>query len=240
MPSEFCPQCGAELPDGANFCMRCGSTVAEVRPDSSVTPERSIFAVADAGVPQPSIPAGTQRRPRVRREKNFIVEENIEAIRWPTECAACQGPAEVSDDLRLERNIKALGKIHVEVPGIPYCRACAPKVRRHRGLDRVRYVVALVLGIPIGLLLIVATARQPGTRFIWLGLVMLIGIAIGYGLAYLLVKFPVKAIFRAHFVRPVEAWLIQEKKRDGSEGVSVVIHIPNKVYAEKFAQLNGA
>jgi len=239
MPSEFCPHCGAQLPEGADFCMRCGSRVMRIRPDSSATPGPGTFPAANAGGPQAPMSAGAQRRPRVRREKNFIVEENIDAIRWPKECAACQGPAEVSDDLRLERNIKVLGKIHVEVPGIPYCRACDPKIRRYKRLDRVRYVVALILGIPIGLLLIVAMARQPGTTFIWIGLVMLIGLVIGYGLAYLIVKFPVKALFRGHFVQPVEAWLVEEKKRDGREGASVVISIPNKAYAEKFAQLNG-
>jgi len=175
----------------------------------------------------------------MRREKNFIVEENIDAIRWPKECAACGGPAEITDDLKLERNIKTLGKIKVQIPGIPYCQACAPRIRRHRRLDRVRWVVTLVLGIPIGLLLIVATARQPGTRFIWIGLLFLIGIALGYGLAFLIVKFPVKALFRRSFVEPVDAWVIEEKKRDGREGASVVISIPNRAYADKFAQLNG-
>ncbi|OFW56449.1 MAG: hypothetical protein A2133_11535 [Actinobacteria bacterium RBG_16_64_13] len=182
---------------------------------------------------------GSERKPRVRREKNFIVEENVDAIRWPRQCAACQGPAEVIENLTLERTLKVVGKIRVEVAGIPYCQACVPKIRRNKRLDKVRYVVALVAGIPIGLLLILAVARRPGTTFIWIGLLMLIGIAIGYGLAYLLVKFPVKALLRGRFVPPVEAWLLEEKKRDGREGASVVISIPNKAYAAKFAQLNG-
>ena len=69
---------------------------------------------------------------------------------------------------------------------------------------------------------------------------LLIGIAIGYGLAWLIVKFPVKMLFRRRFAEPVDAWLIEEKKSDGKEGVSVVITIPNKDYAARFGQLNGA
>ena len=181
----------------------------------------------------------SDRRPRVRREKNFVVEENIDGLRWPGECAACGGPAEITDHLKLERNIKVLGKIHVEVPGIPYCQVCAPKIHSSRRLDKVRWVVTLVVGIPIGLLFILAAAQRPGTTFIWIGLLMLLGIAIGYGLATLIVKYPVKALLGGRLVQPVEAWLIEEKKRDGKEGASVVISIPNKVYAEKFAHLNG-
>ena len=182
-----------------------------------------------------------QERPRVRRaKKNFVVEENIGAIQWPQECAACGGPAEVTDSLNLERTFKGLGKIHVEVSSIPYCQTCLPKIRRGKLLDQVRHIVALALGIPIGLLLILTAARQPGTTFIWCSLLLLIGIAIGYGLAWLIVKFPVKMLFRRRFAEPVDAWLIEEKKSDGKEGVSVVITIPNKDYAARFGQLNGA
>jgi hypothetical protein len=36
----------------------------------------------------------------------------------------------------------------------------------------------------------------------------------------------------------VDAWLIKEEKKDKKEGISVVIAIPNKQYASKFAQAN--
>lgn len=171
-----------------------------------------------------------QKRPRVRQErKNFIVEQNIDAIQWPPECAVCGGRAEVTDTLKLEATFKNLGKVRIEVPGIPYCQGCFPKIRRGKLLDRVRYIVALVLGIPIGLLFVWMATKQPGATFVWCGLLLAMGLLIGYGLAWLIVKFPVKMLFRGYFVEPVDAWLV---------GTSVVISIPNRGYAAKFAQLN--
>jgi len=180
-----------------------------------------------------------ERKPHMRRGTNFIVEENVDTIQWPHECAVCGGPVEATDSLELKKTFKALGKIQVKVAGIPYCQVCLPKIHRGKMLDKVVYVVAFVLGIPIGLLLTTAVARQPGTTYVCCGLLMAVGLVIGYGLSWLIIKFPVRLLFKKYFASPVDAWLIEEKKSDGKNGMSVVISIPNKNYADKFAQLNG-
>lgn len=65
------------------------------------------------------------------------------------------------------------------------------------------------------------------------------GFAIGYGLAWLLVRLPARIILRNRMVEPIVAWLITEKKSGGREGISLVIAIPNKDFSGKFASLNG-
>lgn len=183
-----------------------------------------------------------QKKSVIRRVKrNFVVEENIQDIRWPAECAACGGAGELEDSLILKSKFKNLGKIQVEVKGIPYCRACFPKIRRGKLLDKITTIMAYVLGIPLGVLLIILSAQSQqgsGSGFIWIGLIFLIAIAMGYGISWLLIKMPVKLIFKRNFVAPVDGWLIEEVKKDGKEGVSVVISIPNNGYSAKFAEIN--
>jgi len=179
-----------------------------------------------------------ERRPKVILKENFVVEENIDSIRWPQECSVCGGAVEQTDDIKLKKKFKNFGEINVDVLGIPYCKACFAKSRRTKFLDNVTLVISLILGIPLSILAIVASMATPGTQFVWFGLIFVLVIGICYGVVWLVVKFPIRALFKGHFVDLVNAWLIEEKKSDGREGVSVVIEIPNKVYANKFAQLN--
>ena len=182
------------------------------------------------------------RKAVVHRVKaNFVVESNIGDVQWPQQCAACGGPAETTDDLRLHGTFKGLGRIDVDVHGIPYCRQCLPNVRRGKALERIRTAVAFVLGVPLGLYLIILSMQQQtsGSRFVWVGMIMVLALAAGFGLSWLLVDVPVRALFKRKFVKPVDAWLVQEKKADDREGISVVISIPNKDYAALFASLNG-
>lgn len=44
----YCPKCGAQLPDGAVFCMKCGTNVATARTDSAATPSAPVLAPAGA------------------------------------------------------------------------------------------------------------------------------------------------------------------------------------------------
>jgi hypothetical protein len=183
------------------------------------------------------------RKAIVHRVKgNFVVESNIGDVQWPQQCAVCGGPVETTDRLHLHGTFKALGRIDVDVDGIPYCRECFPKVHRGKLLERVRTVLAFVLGIPLGLYLIVLSMQQQssGSRFVWIGMIMVLALAAGFGLSWLIVDFPIRALFKGRFARPVDAWLIQEKKTDNREGMSIVISIPNKDYAAAFAGLNGA
>jgi uncharacterized protein (DUF983 family) len=178
------------------------------------------------------------RVPKIRHEKNFIVEENIDALQWPPECAACGGPAEVRDKISLKERFKGFGEIKVEVDGIPYCLECQPKIRASRRMDKAVMAVALIIGIPVGLLVLVSMMQDRNVTFIYLPCIFIPVLLLAYGLAWLLISFPIKSILRHRFVEPVSARLIEEQKSSGSKGISVVIEIPNKDYAEKFAQLN--
>jgi hypothetical protein len=184
------------------------------------------------------------RKPTIRFKKSFIIEENLDAVQWPQECANCGDPASVWDEIKLEEDFKGFGKIHIDVPGIPYCQDCFPRIRTGKRLNSVRTTLGWILGIPIGILLIVlnytSNRSQSGqSNFIFCGVLLLIGVAIGYGLAWLFVKLPAKLFLKKKFVEPVDAWLIKEEKKDKKEGISVVIAIPNKGYADKFAAANG-
>lgn len=180
-----------------------------------------------------------EKKPRIRRNKNFIVEENIDAVHWPRECTRCGGSVDVEDKFTLEKDFKTLGKIHINLSGIPYCRECFPMIQRGKKIGQVRFILALVLGIPIAALMILSAARQPGTTFILCGLLLVIGVLIGYGLSWLIIALPVKLLFKKSVAEPVDAWLIEEQKANGIQGVSVVLEIPYRTYADKFAQLNG-
>ena len=182
----------------------------------------------------------TSKVPKIRRKNNFIVEQNLECIQWPQECCACGGPPEHTEDVRLKKKFKNYGEIKVQVNSIPYCQVCADRSRITKTVDAIVRVLAFVFGIPLGLFLIVLSARNSSTQIIFLGLIFLLAIAIGYGIAWLLVKLPAKIILRKRMVEPVDAWLIEDdEKSDGKKGLSVVIAIPNKTYADKFAALNG-
>ena len=183
-----------------------------------------------------------EKKPIIRRaRKNYVVEENIQEIQWPAECVVCGNAKELDDNLILKSKFKNLGKIQVEVKDIPYCQICFPKIRRGKTIDKMRNVVAYVLGIPLGIYLTVLSMQdqqRSGSGFVWIGMIFLVAIAIGYGLSWLLVKLPVKLILKKNFAMPVDGWLIEEKKKDGREGISIVISIPNSVYSAKFAELN--
>ena len=183
---------------------------------------------------EPSI----EKKPYIRFEKNFIVEENLSAVKWPHECASCGGPVEIEDTIELSEEFKGFGKVNVVVPGIPYCKSCYPLIGKGKSLKTWVYVISLVLGIPIGILLIISALVDKSTSFIMLGFMLLLGWAIGYGLAWLLIKLPAKLFFKKKFIEPVDAWLLKEQKKDKKEGISVVISIPNKAYKAKFATMN--
>ena len=181
----------------------------------------------------------TAKIPKIRHEKNFVVEENVDAVRWPQECEACGGPVNVSDSIKMKENFKGFGEINVGLEGIPYCSTCYPKIRTGKKINRAVWILAFVIGIPLGILLLTLAFADQNTTVVMCGVLMLIGLATGYGLAWLFVKLPAKILLKGKFVEPVDAWLISEKKKDGKEGISVVISIPNKIYAVKFMGLNG-
>jgi hypothetical protein len=178
----------------------------------------------------------------MRREKNFIIEENVSNVRWPEECSGCEGPAEKHEDIHLEKKFKNLGQIKIDVKGIPYCQDCLKKARAAKRLDRAIQILALVFGIPLAIFGIAnqVSSQSSGSTFIMCGFEILLCIALCYGIFWLLIKLPLRKIFKDRYKDPVSAWMIEEKKRDGRQGLSVVIRIPNRGYADKFAFLNGS
>lgn len=180
-----------------------------------------------------------ERKPKIRFQKNYVVEENLDAIEWPQECAACNGPVEIKDAIHLKEKFKGFGEIKVELAGIPYCQTCFPKIGAGKQLDRTHLILSFVIGIPLGVLLIAMLLADQNTNFIWCGAIFFIAYLIGYGIAWLFVKLPARIFLKGRIIEPVSAWLITEQKADKKEGISVIIAIPNKSYAGKFAQLNG-
>jgi len=181
------------------------------------------------------------KNPKVLRAKNFVVEENIDAIRWPQECSGCGGTVERTENIKLSKRYKTFGLITVDVAGIPYCQSCFKRSRAADRLDNVITVLTLVFGIPLGILMLVGVI-QGGTaepNLFALAVVFVFALALVYGLLWLLVKRPIRFFFKDRFADPFSAWMIEAKKSDGREGLSLVIAIPLKPYADKFAILNG-
>jgi hypothetical protein len=176
---------------------------------------------------------------KIRREKkSFVIEQNVDALQWPMECATCGAVPKVHDNIRLEKKFKNFGMVKTGINDIPYCEDCFRKEKSTRRLDKLVNILSLIFGIPLGFLLVYLVAKEPGTKLICLGLLLFLGVGIAYGFFWLLIRFPVKAIFKHSFVDYVDAFLLEEKKSDGIEGLSISVSIPRVEYAEKFAVLN--
>ncbi len=178
-------------------------------------------------------------QPIMRHEKNFIVEKNIAAVQWPQECSVCGKTYDQKENLKLKTKFKSLGEIQVNVDGIPYCKVCFSKTKSYNRLDTVAWVITIILAIPIFILGLTGMAQNSsGNTVIFLGMYFLLSVAIAYGIVWLLIKLPIRKLFKNRFAKPVSAWLIEDDRPDKTKGVSVVIAIPDKTYAGKFAALN--
>jgi hypothetical protein len=188
-----------------------------------------------------SVPPPIQKVAKIRSaKKNFVIEENVDRIKWPQECANGCGQTSgfTNDTLKMSKDFKGLGKVNVVINDIPYCQECYPRIKTGKTVNTIRLVVGVIVGILLGVVLIIQQFQDQSTQFILCGFIMLISIFLGYGIAWLLVKLPAKLILGKHFAEPIDGNLIEEKKADGKMGMSVVLTIPNKDYAAKFAALN--
>lgn len=181
-----------------------------------------------------------ERKARVRRERNFVIEENIDVVKWPGECSVCGAAPLVMDSIKMEKKYKNFGIVRSELKGIPYCVSCFGKVKATRRLDKAVMILALIFGIPLGLFLSYLSSQQPGTRLICLGLLVVAGVGIAWVFFYLLIRYPIKAIFKNRYVEYIDAWLFEDVKTGAREGLSVAVSIPRKEFADKFAVLNEA
>lgn len=48
----FCPNCGAQIPDGTKFCSRCGKSLVANTSSSTPSPQNTSFQAAHSGAPQ--------------------------------------------------------------------------------------------------------------------------------------------------------------------------------------------
>ncbi len=184
--------------------------------------------------------AAVERKAKIRKAGGgFVVEENVDAVKWPHECVVCGAAPMLTDDINLARKMKNVGQVRTQVKGIPYCETCFKKVKATRRLDMVVYILALVFGIPLGLFFTSFSANTPGTQFVCCGLLMVAGIGIAWLVFYLIIRFPVKSIFKDKFVEEtVTASLNEITRLDGSQGFNVSISITRPEYAGKFNDLN--
>lgn len=201
----------------------------------------------DTLVPPPlaAVPPPLERVAKVRwQKKNFVIEENVDQIKWPQECANGCGQPVIgtahNDTLTMSKDFKGIGKVNVTVKDVPYCHDCYPRIKTGKTVNTIRLVVGIIIGIILGVILIIQQMQDSDTQFVFCGFILIISILIGYGFAWLLVKLPAKLILGKHFAEPIDASLIEEKKTDGKQGMSVLLTIPNKDYATKFATLNNA
>jgi hypothetical protein len=194
----------------------------------------------EATMDDSSVPKAKVLRMR-RSAPNFIVEDHIDALRWPQQCSNCGGPVEHTDSLEMSQKYKNYGRITVKVSGIPYCSSCMAKGRTTSRLNTIVLIAAFVIGIPLFALFGIQwlTSAQGG-QFCAIGFALLGCIAIGYGIAWLLIKLPAKIILRKRLIKPIKAMLVERKKSDGKQGICVSLEIPNREYADRFAQLNEA
>jgi hypothetical protein len=182
-------------------------------------------------------------KPKIRmgKKQKFVVEEHVEAIQWPQECAACGKPAEVYDD-NADRIGSFMNCYKVTPPRVPYCNSCFKKVKATKRLDTALLFIGTLFGIPAGLLLAysfyLTLEKITKTEIMCLGLIAAIGFVAGVQFIRFLIRGPVKAIFKNRYTGYVE---FDDKNIKLSDAVStwfLEISIPNKLYAAKFAALN--
>ena len=80
-----------------------------------------------------------------KNDKWFVVEENLEAIKWPQECSWCGDLVERFDCLRVKGKFKDAGQIQNEIAGIPYCKQCIGRSRLTGVLNNIVIIMAFVV-----------------------------------------------------------------------------------------------
>lgn len=182
-------------------------------------------------------------KPKIRqgKKKKFIVESNVDALQWPTECAACGKPGQVYDDNE-DKSTSFMNCFKVSPPKVPYCQTCFTKVKATKKLDSVVYLLGGLFGIPVGLLLAysfyITLEKITKTEIMCLGLIGAIGLVAGMSITRFLIRGPVKSIFKKRYTDYV---LFDNKyvtKPDNNSVWVLEIVIPNKNYFANFAILN--
>jgi len=182
-------------------------------------------------------------KPKIRRgkKKKFIVESNIEAIQWPTECAVCGKPGEVYDE-NDDQITRFMNCYKTTPPKVPYCKTCLTKVKATKKMDSTIYLLGGLFGIPFGGLLaysfFLTLEKITKTEIMCLGLVGAFGLVAGISIIRFLVRGPVKLIFRNRYTDYVQFDHKNEKLSDTNSVWFLEILIPNKTYAANFALLN--
>jgi len=184
-----------------------------------------------------------ERKPKIRfgKKKKLIVEENVDAIQWPQECAACGKQVDYYDDNE-DQSASFKNMYGVIPPKVPYCQTCFSKVKATKQLDTAVLFIGFIFGIPLGIFLAYILYRTQEafskTTIMCMGLIGAFGLYAGIIIIKFLIRGPIKSIFKNRYTEYVE---FDHNNVNISENKSVwilEILIPNKLYATKFATLN--
>jgi len=182
-------------------------------------------------------------KPKIRRGKKrkFIVEENVGAIQWPQECAACGKPVEVYDENE-DKSASFMNCYNVTPPKVPYCLTCYTKVKATKRLDTAVLFLGVIFGLPLGIFLafMLYKAYEKLTKelIFCMGSIAVLGFLVGVKLIKFLIRGPFKAIFKNRYTGYVEFDDQNKKISDNNSVWFLEILIPSKLYADKFATLN--
>ena len=182
-------------------------------------------------------------KPRIRRGKKrkFIVEENVGAIQWPQECAACGKPVEVYDDNK-DKSISFMNCYKVAPPKVPYCQTCFKKVNATKRLDTAVLFLGVIVGLPLGVFLAIMLfkyyERITKESVFCMGSMAVVGFYVGIKLVKFIIRGPIKSIFKNRYTGYVEFEDQNKKISDNNSVWFLEIFIPNKLYSDKFAILN--
>lgn len=187
--------------------------------------------------------ANIDLKPKISRGKKnkFVVEENVGAIQWPQECAACGKPVEIYDENPDEIG-SFMNNFKVIPPKVPYCQACYSKVKNTKKLDTAVLFLGFIFGIPLGILFAysgyIMAEKITKTEIMCMGIMGVLGLLAGIYIVRFIIRGPVKAIFRNRYIEYVEFDNKNERLSDKLSVWFLEIKIPNKTYSEKFVILN--
>jgi len=187
--------------------------------------------------------ANIDLKPKISRGKKnkFVVEENVDAIQWPQECAACGKPVEKYDE-NLDEIGSFMNNFKAIPPKVPYCQACYSKVKNTKKLDTAVLFLGFIFGSPLGILfaysVYITAEKITKTEIMCMGIMGVLGLLAGIYIVRFIIRGPVKLIFNNRYVDYVAFDYVDVKISENNSVSNLKITIPNKQYAAKFAALN--
>jgi hypothetical protein len=234
-----CPKCGLWNVQSALKC-DCGYVFNERKLKSANPVSQASFIVSSpmnkAQDQGPSLPE--QKALRLKHDSpNTLVLDRVDGLVWPQECVHCGGPVQATDSLLLKDDVRNVGKVEVEVKGIPYCETCFPKIKKSKEISKKQNgFFNWFAGLLVLITLYIVINEQ--LNYLQCGLGILLCVIIAYGFSWFAVVLPVKVLQGGSLAEPVSGRLQQATLPDGKHGFEVVLTIPNPRYADRLFALN--